>query len=340
MRPSRAGSSSQSRGSVWFKQRAGFLAASNSAAVGFLASGAGSCPVVGVPVVLAFGAVEVPAAVPAVGGGEPAPASRPVEVLPAAFSAGAGRVQSRRRSASKPAASGVAVLVPGVGAAGPAVRVATAPAASGLFVLAAVEPVPGRCVEPPAASAAGAPSRPGGAQVERVGVEPAAVVPSRVATVATVAPVGAPAGEPVEVSARSLAASVATAAPAPVSASGRWACKPVSPGEPAAVPSGVIPAGAAAVPRVEVPAVAFPQVPAREPVGLSPMSAAVLRGAPVEVSALSSGFPGGRFVLAVSAVSGPAVVLAVVILAIAFLSFASAFRAADQERTRLWSLMG
>ena len=325
MRPSRAGSSSQSRGSVWFKQRAGFLAASNSAAVGFLASGAGSCPVVGVPVVLAFGAVEVPAAVPAVGGGEPAPASRPVEVLPAAFSAGAGRVQSRRRSASKPAASGVAVLVPGVGAAGPAVRVATAPAASGLFVLAAVEPVPGRCVEPPAASAAGAPSRPGGAQVERVGVEPAAVVPSGVATIA---PVGAPAGVPVEVSARSLAASVATAAPAPVSASGRWACKPVSPGEPAAVPSGVIPAGAAAVPRVEVPAVAFPQVPACEPVGLSPMSAAVLRGVPVEVSAVPSGFPGGRFVLAV------------VILAAVFLSFASAFRAADQKRTRLWSLMG
>ena len=116
MRPSRAGSSSQSAGSVWVKQRAGFLAASNSAAVGFLASVAGPCPVVGVPVVPAAVAVEVPAAVPAVGDDEPVPASRLVEVLPAAVgSAGAGRVQSRCRSASNPAGSGVAVFVPDAG---------------------------------------------------------------------------------------------------------------------------------------------------------------------------------------------------------------------------------
>jgi hypothetical protein len=168
MRPSRAGPSSQSRGSICVKQRAGVLAASILAAVGFLSRPPGA----GVPV---LAAVEVLAAVPVVNpagvvtvpaSGEPvevsaavvlaasvpgvaAPvlASGPVAVLPAAVvSAVAGRVQSRRRSASNPAASGVPVVAsPGAGAAGPAVGVATVPAVGLWACSAAGFGVRGRC---------------------------------------------------------------------------------------------------------------------------------------------------------------------------------------------------
>ncbi|HPM79136.1 MAG TPA: hypothetical protein PLF81_00460 [Candidatus Anammoximicrobium sp.] len=208
MRPFRAGSSCQSAGSICAKQRRGFLAASISLAVGFLAVGSGS---------------QAPAP----------PASGAVEVLPVVTACGVPRVGEPVGVATVPAAGGLSP----VPAAGVPVEVGERVEPPGVTAgvgVPAVEPS-GEPVEFPAAAVpVGVPvplSRPvevsaGPAPVPASGLRCQSRCRSASKPASGVPALGAPGA--------SAAGPAASGATVPAAASGLWACNPFFGVEPAA----------------------------------------------------------------------------------------------------------